>query len=147
MAEDWTWWWGVGDEPEVYRPAYSRDDAVEQATEEAVDNGHELMTICEGKPQDLYDDFFDADAVLEDWHDHNTDVADEDGELGMEPDETQKAELQAALNEAFKVWRRKHNLGRAWALDTRAVEVIKVVDSGVSEAAESASSGPAENVA
>lgn len=125
MADEWGWYWGVGSQPEVYHHANSRDDAIEQATEDATDNEHEQMTVCEGKPWALLDDFFDADRVLEDWHERNEEAQDEEGELQMDPDTAQKAELEDALNAAFKAWRAKHNLGRAWCLDTRSEEIIE----------------------
>lgn len=121
---EWNWYWGVGSQPEVYHLANCRDDAIEQATEDAADNGHDEMTVCEGKPWSLNDDFFDVDGVLEWWHDRNEEAMDEDGELSMNPTSEQKAELISALNATFAAWRSKHNLGRAWCLDTRNEEVI-----------------------
>ena len=125
MIDDgYTWWWGEGSTPECYHPANSREEAIYLAAESADDTGVYRVTICEGKPWDLRDNFFYAERVLDDWHDFNSDAADEDGELQMEPTNEQRRELEDALNAAFAAWRAKHNLGRAYALHTRNEEVI-----------------------
>ncbi len=122
--DGWHWYFGIGDEPEMYCPADSREDAIEQATEEARDKGYDRMTICQGKAWPLLDDFFDADWVIEHFEDKNDDRCDEEGDLGMSASAAQKRELENALNETFLAWRKKHDLGRAWNLDTRHDEVI-----------------------
>jgi hypothetical protein len=127
MATDeteWTWWWGEGRGPERYHPANSREDAIALAAEGAECSGIYQVTICEGKPWDLSDSFFDVGRVLEDWHEHNQEAQDEDGELRMSPTADQSQELENALNATFAEWRARHKLGRSWALDTRNEEVI-----------------------
>lgn len=134
QASEWNWYWGCGSDPEVYHPAGSREEAIELATEVATANGQEEMTVCEGKPWPLYDDIFDADNVLEIFHDKNDDRCDEDGGLQMEPTHQQKIELETALNAAFKTWRTKHGLGRAWAMDTRNDEVVTLEPAAIERA-------------
>ena len=126
MDEEWTWYWGEGSEPEAYSPANSREDAVAKATRAAHERDLTEMTVCEGKPWKLRDDFFNADMVLEQWNDWNEDCQDEQGELSMEPTPDQEADLVLALNAAFAAWRAKHKLGRAYPLDTRNSEVISI---------------------
>ncbi len=121
--DDWLWYWGEGAQPETfYAGVATRDAALADALVRR-DPGTEV-TICQGRPMPLKDDFFDGDRVLEWWSDANEDLTDEDGDLRMEPTHAQKIELECALNDAFKAWRAKHNLGRAWALDTKGEEVI-----------------------
>jgi hypothetical protein len=124
MEHEWQWYWGAGSEPEIYRAANSREHAVEMATQEARSCGYGEMTVCEGRPEPLTDAFFDADRVLDDFHDANDDRQDEDGGLQMEPTLVQKAELEEALAGAFRAWRERHGLGRAWSLGTRNEEVL-----------------------
>jgi hypothetical protein len=144
MSEELHWYWGNGSQPERYNLANSRDDAIEQATEYATDNGYEKMTVCEGKPWPLHDDFFDADCVLEQWHDRNEEAMDEDGELAMNPTREQKAELVSMLNAAFAAWRGSHNLGRAWCLDTRNEEIIEFPAQSAEEYPDNGPTDPAE---
>jgi hypothetical protein len=120
--DEWTLWWGWSSQPERLSPANSREDAIEQAIGQYA--GVDTITFCEGKHMPLHDECFDADWVLERWHECNEDVQDEDGELYMEPTEEQNAELELVLTEALREWRKKHNLGRAWGLDTRNEEII-----------------------
>ena len=134
-APDWTWWWGYGSEPEQYEASFAtREAAIADAKEHATEAGTEF-TICEGKPWPLRDNIFDADHVMDRFHDWNDDRCDEDGDLHMDPTPEQRGELETVLNDAFKAWREKHNLGRAWALDTRNDEVV-MLDPVAADAAE-----------
>jgi hypothetical protein len=127
MAEEWKWYWGYGTEPERYYGRFAtREEAVVAAKAAAQAENRSEMTIVQGRPMPLTDDFFDADQVLDDWHNHNEDLQDEDGELAMKPSFEQKHELEAVLNTAFKAWRAKHQLGRAWSMDTVDETVITI---------------------
>jgi hypothetical protein len=125
---EWGWVWGWGSEPErYYISGNSREAALEEALTAAKRDGIDgEVTICEGRPEVLTDKFFDADNVLEEWHDANEERQDEDGELSMSPSAQQKADLEKMLAEAFAAWRRKHGLGRAWTLETRKAEVVAI---------------------
>lgn len=127
MSREWQWYWGEGAEPERYHLAgAAREEAIAAATRDAIDT--RTVTICEGMPQPLRDDFFSADNVLDAWHEYNDDLQDEDGELGMDPTHEQKQELEKILNAAFKAWRENYKLGRAWPMDTRSEEIIDLPD-------------------
>ena len=121
--DDWRWWWGDGTEPEhLHAGTVTRAEALADAGLQG--SPGDVVTICQGRRIPLKDDFLDADRVLEWWSDANEELADEDGDLRMAPTQAQKIELESALNDAFKAWRAKHNLGRAWALETKGEEVI-----------------------
>lgn len=125
-AEGWSWYFGAGSAPEVYYPASSREEAIAGAQVDANLSGYEQMTICQGRPQALDHSIFDADLVLERFHEVNETLADEDGNLRMEPKPEQCRELEATLAATFKSWCEKHKLGRAWSMDTRNDEVIEI---------------------
>lgn len=134
--EIYQWWYGIGKEPEIFFPAESRENAEAEGHREILEGNHEgetFFTIKEARRGALDDDIFVADHVLERFADCNEEMADNDGEIGMENvTEGQKAELADALNDAFSAWRERHKLGRAFQLDEdRNVEVIEV--KGISE--------------
>jgi hypothetical protein len=129
MADEWKWYWGYGREPERYHGSFATSEEAVEAAKAAAQVEHTSeMTVVRGRPMPLTDDFFDADRVLDEWHDRNEELQDEDGELAMKPSFEQKHELEAMLNAAFKAWRAKHELGRAWAMDTVDEIVITIMN-------------------
>ena len=129
-SRPWRWYWGYGSQPEVYQGnVATRDEAIAAAMTAAAaedDRCLDCMTIACARPMKLADDCFDADNVLDTWHDQNEDAADEDGELSMKPSHQQKQELERALEAAFTAWRTRHVLGQAWSLEFRSEEVVEV---------------------
>ena len=114
---EWQWWWSNEMIDSAYHgPFPSRDMALINAQTECQ---RDTAWVFEGKRQKLLDDMFDADQVIADWHDHNMEVANEDGELSMDPTSQQKLGLEKAVEGGLTAWRQKHNLGRAHTLETR----------------------------
>lgn len=130
MSEDWMWWYGEGSEPERYSgPFATREEAVSQAMSEAADLQLCCVSVCEAVTMTLRDDVFDADFLIDRWHDGNDQAQDEDGYLSMSPDVVQRRELEEAMAVTFAAWRARHGLGKAWAFaDTRNYETIQIAD-------------------
>lgn len=120
---DWKWLWFHDKDPDYYNAGGPDRETTRQIALERVEPGTSF-TVCEGRPHGLSDDIFDADDVIEKFHDHNEEFQDEDGSLRMD-DATceRRMELVAALNETFRAWREKYELGRAWTLETRNEQV------------------------
>ncbi len=122
-SADYAWYWGAGREPERYHgPFETREAAIGDCARVACFGP---FTICEATMEPLRDDVFDAEFVMDQWRDLNEYALDLDGD---DPDPTpdQDRELEAALAATFAAWRKRHNIGRAWAFaETRNVEVIE----------------------
>jgi hypothetical protein len=119
---EYRWWWGYGKEPEAYEADFPTREAVIAALPQ--DRPGHRFTVCEARRMPLCDGFFDAEWLLEQWHEHNTEAQDEDGDLQMEPTPTQRMELERDLAAAFAAWRIRHRLGRAWNLELRHSEIV-----------------------
>ena len=128
MSDGYTWWWARGSEPERFVGSYAtREEALTSALALALaERESDVITLAEAKPNELNDDFIRVDRLLDDWHDHNMDNADEGGYLAMEPTAEQERELEQTLTAAFSAWRAKHGLGCAWALDIKYVETVDI---------------------
>jgi hypothetical protein len=113
----WQWWWANTMEDESYQGPFETEalaliDAQNKSKRDS-------FIVFEAKRHVLDNDCFDADLVIEAFHEHNSDMADPDGQLQMDPTTAQKLELEEALT-VLAAWRQKHGLGRAWlSLDTR----------------------------
>lgn len=132
-TEDWHWYFGVGTEPDgfIRASANTRDAALAGALDALdLDTDERCVTLCQGLPEKLHDEVLGANDVVEAWCEANADAADEDDNLSMEPSEEQQTELRAMLGATIAKWRKRHGLGRAFALQTRGAEVVQVADDG-----------------
>jgi hypothetical protein len=123
VREDiWSWYYAEGTAPEIWMQATENSRAC--AIAEARRYGAVPVSICQGRPMPLGDNFFDAGSLWEQFTEHNQDVADEDGRIGGEPASSALAVLEDRMAETFGAWRREFGVGRAWALETKDDEVI-----------------------
>jgi len=116
------WWWGYTPEPEQYEADFPTREAVIAALPQ--DQPGAKFTIIEPRRMPLRDDFFDAERILQHWHEHNEEAQDEEGGLQMEPTPAQRMELERDLATTFAAWRTRHGLGRAWNLEDRHYEIV-----------------------
>jgi thymidylate synthase (FAD) len=118
---EWEWYWAPGTDLEtVYGPHSSRGAAIEVARADASGT----FTVLEGRPLPLGDHCFDAERVLELWHELNGELANDYGDTMIEPSTEQMRELEGDLGETMARWRRRNRLGRAWSLEMRNEEVL-----------------------
>jgi len=134
MSEDWKFYWGTGGQPEALNgPAETREAATADALAHAEPG--DVFTICEARPVTLDNRIFDADWIVERFDCHNEEKQNEDGDCLLEDaTDEQLAELEGILNDAFAAWRVKHDVGRAYMLDTRNEEVLTVPEPATADA-------------
>jgi hypothetical protein len=120
----WSYYIGDGPDPERYDGPH---DTRALAIARGIKNGWETATVREARPEELGNDIFQAQRVLEDFYETNDIFADpETGKLHGPITRAQERELENALAETFGAWRVRHGIGRAWTLEFR-VESGEVV--------------------
>lgn len=95
------WYWAPYPEPEVwYGAKATREEAVALALEHNPQGGY---SICEADKAQPNAEMFDADNLLEQYEEHNTECWSEDGpEIALTSDD--KRSLEKHMAEAFQAW-------------------------------------------
>lgn len=112
------WYWGYGEEPDVfYGGEDSRDAILQVARRECDGEGFSIVEADKSVPDF---GFFDADQVLEQYDEHNIECWSEDGPDFPDIKLEVKRELEKALGATLKRWMDKHKChGRAWAFGSQ----------------------------
>lgn len=119
------WWWGEGDEPEVYHGPHSSREAALADAEGNAEAGS-TVTLCTAQHVPLQDDIFTADEIMEKFEDYNEQCWGEDGpnaSLTLPPGAVK--ELESMINGAWKQWREKYEAYKPYNLEKfENIEVI-----------------------
>lgn len=129
----WSWWWGYSATPGSYNGDFSsKADAIAAVRSRIPPNsGEHTVQIVEGRPAPLKYNLFLTDAVLEEFQAVNSAVGDDRGSLrDMETTEGMRLELQEALENTFRTWCLKYQVGRAFELEIKTQETFKLKGSG-----------------
>ena len=126
MTGDGKFGWYYSLDEEEYNKASSREEAIEDGTQEALEHGHTTFYICEADKEVLRDDIFDADHVLDRFEERNDDCWPE-GFKSPDIDQAACEELEKRLNETFSQWRKEFGKWESWNFyTTRNREIIRV---------------------
>lgn len=121
---EYRWYYGLGEHPETYERSFTtRSEAVTAAIEDARGT-YDKVTIVEGRPGTIDPEIFNADNVIEDLHEHNQEISDENGDLGIEPTREQRTDLEQRLATALAQWLWHHKLGAVTAISDFRHELV-----------------------
>lgn len=108
MTNPFHWYWGYGQEPEIfYGACATREEALAKAKadKDALEEG---FTVVEASKLSAKHNIFSADNIIEQYEEHNVECWDEDGSQ-INPDDEAKRELEALLEQALDTWMDLHD--------------------------------------
>ncbi len=125
---DYQWYYGLGPDPERFKGGFPTHAAALAAGLLACGEDDEIITIVEARSAVIDAGIFDATRVMDNLREHNEDVADEDGDLGLgERTLAQDRELERNLTTVLETWLNVHKIGRVHAFaDTRSTMAVSV---------------------
>ncbi len=125
---DYRWYYGLGRDPERFKGGFATRFAAVTAGFAACSEDEEVITVIEGRPAVIDTSIFDTSKVMEDLQDHNEELADEDGDLGLDKrTRAQEVDLERRLAAVLQAWLTEHEIGRVHGFsDTRNTVLVTV---------------------